>query len=413
MKNKIPDLKWSLHTKKDIKLSYKMFPVAISRIARKFHNAIPGCKMTPLRSLSNLANMLGVESIWVKDESQRLELNSFKVLGGSFAIYRFIQNKLNLSDDEMSYENIISEKSKKVLGEITFASATDGNHGMGVAWAASKLGYKSMIYVHSGTSKSRIDAIKSYGAVVKIIKGNYDDAVRQVTIDAQKYSWVIISDTSWKGYEEIPTWIMQGYTTMISETQEQFSSQGIIKPTHVLIQAGVGALAAAVTGYYHSLFAEEAPTCIIVEPEQAACLYHSSILGDGNPHTVNGNLNTIMAGLACGEPSPVAWKVLKETISCFISCPDYIAAKGMRVYATPLAGDPFVVSGESGAVTLGVLGAIMKENGMEELISYLKLDKNSRILLINTEGNTDPIHFRQIIWEGANPVPPEYWTDED
>jgi len=110
---------------------------------------------------------------------------------------------------------------------------------MGVAWAASKLGYKSMIYVHSGTSKSRIDAIKSYGAVVKIIKGNYDDAVRQVTIDAQKYSWVIISDTSWKGYEEIPTWIMQGYTTMISETQEQFSSQGIIKPTHVLIQAGL------------------------------------------------------------------------------------------------------------------------------------------------------------------------------
>jgi len=143
MKNTIPDLKWSLHTKEDIKLSYNMFPVEISRIARKFHNAIPGCKMTPLRSLYNLANMLGVESIWVKDESQRLALNSFKVLGGSFAIYRLIQNKLNLNDDEISYENIISEKSRKFLGEITFASATDGNHGMELLGRQAGLGIEA------------------------------------------------------------------------------------------------------------------------------------------------------------------------------------------------------------------------------------------------------------------------------
>jgi len=413
MKNKAPDIQWVLNKKeeKDVSLSREMFPVSTANTARKFHRQIPGYTMSPLRSLPRLANMFGVGEIWVKDEAVRLELNSFKVLGGSFAIYRFIQEKLNLMDEELSYEYLTSKEVREQLGEITFASATDGNHGRGIAWAASKLGHKSEIYVHSETSRSRIEAIRSYGANVRVIEGNYDDAVRQIVIDAEKNGWEVVSDTSWDGYTTVPNWIMQGYTTMMAEIQEQFAAQGIIKPTHVFVQAGVGALAAAVIGYYHSLFGENAPTCVVVEPENAACLYYSALQKDGKPHTVGGSLSTIMAGLACGEPSPIAWEILKETAGCFVSCPDYVAARGMRVYATPLAGDPFIVSGESGAVTLGALLAILKENGAEELREALNLDENSQVLLINTEGNTDPIHFRQIIWEGSNPVPKEFWLD--
>ena len=205
---------------------------------------------------------------------------------------------------------------------------------------------------------------------------------------------------------------MQGYTTMFAEIQEQFSAQGIIKPTHIFVQAGVGALAAAVIGFYHSLFGQDAPICVVVEPENAACLYESAKANDGHPHNVHGSLDTIMAGLACGEPSPIAWEILKGTTNAFITSPDYMAAKGMRIYATPLKGDPMVISGESGAVTLGALVAILTENGTDELRNYLNINMDSQVLLINTEGNTDPVHFRQVIWEGANPVPKEYWFDE-
>ena len=415
MNNSVPDISWVISriNHKTLKLSKTMFPVSRAREARQFHRQIPGYAMSPLRALPNLAQLLGVGGIWVKDESCRLELNSFKVLGGSFAIYRFIQERLGLSSKKLSYQYLISDEVKNLIGKITFASATDGNHGRGIAWACEKLGYDCVIYVHSETSQRRIDAIRSYGATVKVIAGNYDDAVRQIVIDAKTNGWEIVSDTSWDGYTEIPSWIMQGYTTMLAEIQEQFSGQGIIKPTHIFVQAGVGALAAAVIGFYHSLFGNDSPLCIVVEPEDAACLFESAKAGDGKMHTVHGNLDTIMAGLACGEPSPIAWDILKETADAFIAVPDYIAAKGMRIYATPLHDDPFIVSGESGAVTLGALVAILKENGVDELRDFLNIRDDSQILFINTEGNTDPIHFRQIIWEGSNPVPKEFWTDPE
>ncbi len=415
MHNKNPDFSWitrDLGTK-DIDVAKEMFPVEVARTARRFHRQIPGYRMSPLVSLPNLASMFGVGGIWVKDEASRLELNSFKVLGGSFALYRYIQNRLGIDDGKMTFTYLLSDEVKQLLGDVTFASATDGNHGRGIAWAAQKLGHKCVIYVHSETSKRRIDAIKSYGATVKIIEGNYDDAVRQIVVDAKKHGWEIISDTSWEGYSQVPTWIMQGYSTMMAEIQEQFSCQGIARPTHVFVQAGVGALAAAVIGYYHSLCGEQAPKCIVVEPDQASCLFESAKHEDGKPHHVEGALDTIMAGLACGEPSEIAWNVLKETVDAFVSVPDYIAARGMRVYATPLKGDPFIVSGESGAVTLGALISILKENGAEPLRDFLKIDDTSQILLINTEGNTDPVLFRQVIWEGSNPVPQEYWIDRD
>ncbi|MDP8269039.1 MAG: diaminopropionate ammonia-lyase [Candidatus Tenebribacter davisii] len=383
----------------------ELFPKEISSKTRAFHNEIPGYRISPLKNLSNLAKMFNLGGIWVKDESSRLNLNSFKVLGGSYAIYRFLKNKVSATNEKLSYKQLISSEFHKKTGQITFATATDGNHGRGVAWAAKKLGHRSVIYVHEETSQPRIDAIHSYGARVKIIKGTYDDAVEQINIDAKKNGWEIISDTSWPGYTEIPTWIMQGYTTMISEIQEQLAAQGLIRPTHIFVQAGVGALAASVIGHYQSLLGENAPISVVVEPDRAACLFDSMSINDDQPHNFSGKLDTIMAGLACGDPSPIAWKVLCESADYFISAPDYIAAKGMRVYAVPLKDDPFIVSGESGAVTLSTLMEIMENSVLSELKEKLKLNENSQVLLINTEGNTDPINFRKIVWEGFDPIP--------
>lgn len=386
----------------------ELLPPGLPRKIRGFHRQIPGYRMSPLKGLSNLAAKLGLGGIWVKDESSRLDLQSFKVLGGSYAIYRLIQKRLGLEGQELSFSDLTSETLRQKLGDLTFAAATDGNHGRGVAWSASQMGFKSIIYVHKLTSQARIHAIERNGAKVVVVDGNYDDAVRQVDQDARRYGWEVVSDTSWEGYEDIPKWVMQGYTTMLSEAQEQLAAQGLSRPTHILVQAGVGSLAAATIGFYASLFGKECPKSIVIEPTRAACLYRSAQVGDGQPYSVEGDLDTIMAGLACGEPNPIAWEILKETVDYFAICPDYVAAMGMRVYGVPLKGDPVVISGESGAVTLGTLMYLMKQDFARELREKLELGPDSHVLLINSEGNTSPDDFRYVVWEGGIPVPEEY-----
>ena len=390
-----------------------VFPDGVFERARRFHRQIPGYRPSPLRNLSNLAAMLSIGGVWVKDESQRLNLNSFKVLGGSFAIYQFIRSQLGLDGEDLTYDELVSEATRAKIGDITFATATDGNHGRGVAWGASKLHCNAVIYVHKDTSIARIRAIEAYGAEVRVVNGNYDDAVHQASIDAEANGWQVISDTSWEGYTDIPSWVMQGYTTMLTEAQEQLAGTGIVKPTHVFVQAGVGALAAATAGFYSSRFGADRPKVVVVEPSEAQCLFHSASIGDGRPHDVTGDLQTIMAGLACGEPSPIAWDVLWDTVDAFVASPDYVAAKGMRVYGVPLHGDPFIVSGESGAVTLGALMFIADYAEFADLKDYLGLDQDSQVLLLNSEGNTDPEYFRRVVWEGANSVPEPYrWSPE-
>ncbi len=389
-----------------------LFPEGIFKKVSNFHRQIPGYKISPLKSLPNLASMIGVDSIWVKDEAERMDLNSFKVMGGYFAVYRFIREKLGLDEDqELTYAQLMSDDVQAQLQDVIFATATDGNHGRGVAWAASQLGCKAIIYVHKDTTQARIDSITEKGAEVHVIDGTYDDAVKQITIDAQKNKWQIISDTSWEGYRNIPTWVMQGYTTLVAEAQAQLAAQGIIKPTHIFIQGGVGALAAATIGFYRQRFGEDQPVAVVIEPDAAACLLESANIGDGKPHSVDGDLKTIMAGLACGEPSPLAWDVLWDCADAFVACPDYVAAKGMRVYAVPLKDDPFIVSGESGAVTLGALMFITEYPEFAPLKDWLNLGPNSQVLLINSEGNTDPDYFRRVVWEGSEPVPDKYrWS---
>lgn len=394
-----------LSVHKDHSAAQAMVPVEAARSATAFHRQLPGFAETPLVSLDHLAGQIGLGGIYAKDESKRLGLNSFKVLGGSFALYKTLQKKLGKSDDDMSFAYLKTAEARKKLGDITFASATDGNHGRGVAWASHQLGFKCVIYVHSQTSQPRIDAIRSLGAEVDVIKGNYDHAVRQLAEDAEKNGWVVISDTSWPGYEEVPTWIMQGYTTLWLEAMKQMEGLGIEKPTHVFVQAGVGALAGATIGFFSSLFPKDGPKCVTVEPDQAACLYKSIKINDGKPHTVEGDLDTIMAGLACGEPSPLAWKILSKETDAFVEVPDWVAARGMRIYGNPLKGDSPVTSGESGAVTLGALYEIMTNPEARKLREHLGLGKDSRVLLVSTEGDTDPNDYRSIVWDGKDPCP--------
>lgn len=389
----------------------EIFPPLVFHHTRNFHRQIPGYRISPLKGLATLAARLGLGGIWVKDESARLDLKSFKILGGSFAIYRIITSRLGLDGAGLSFDELMSPQIRAKLGRLTFATATDGNHGRGVAWAATRFGCRAIIYVHRDTSQARIKAIKDTGAEVKVIDGTYDDAVRQVIVDAQIHGWEVVSDTSWPGYVEMPSWVMQGYTTLLSEAQEQLAAQGIVKPTHIFVQAGVGALAASAIGFYHQVLGPNRPVSVVVEPTNAACLFRSAQIGDGQPHSFPGKLQTIMAGLACGDPSPIAWKVLWDCADVFSVCPDYVAAKGMRVYAVPLAEDPFIVSGESGAVTLGALMFIAEYPGAAPLKELLGLGRDSQVLLINSEGNTDPDYFRSVVWEGVEPVPTAYRWD--
>ncbi len=413
--HKESDISWIIkkHETKNPSKAKEMFPEEAAKLALRLHSQMPGYEVTRLAAYSNLAKMLGVGGIFVKNEGERMELNSFKVMGGSFALFKYFQDLLNLKDDQLSFDYLTSDDIKKKVGKITFASATDGNHGRGVAWASQMLGHDCQIYVHEETSQPRIDAIAEYGAKVTVVKGNYDDAVRQCSVDAGKNGWEVISDTSWDGYTKVPTRIMQGYTTMLQESQKQLNEKGIKYPTHVFVQAGVGALAAAVIGFYTAICdGVDTPKFVVVEPDKAGCIFVSAKADDGEPHTVGGSLSTIMAGLACGEPSPLAWEILKQYADVFMEVPDYVAARGMRVMANPLEGDPTVISGESGAVTLGALYQLLSLDGNKELKDFLALDESSNVLFINTEGDTDPISFRQIVWDGANHVPEEYLTQK-
>ncbi|WHY93325.1 diaminopropionate ammonia-lyase [Neobacillus cucumis] len=370
---------------------------------RNFHKSFPEYKVTPLHSLDKLSKQLGVSNIWVKDESYRFGLNAFKVLGGSFAVGKYLAKKLNVDISELSFEKLRSKEVKEKLEDITFVTATDGNHGRGIAWAAKQLGQKSVVFMPKGSSEIRLNNIRKEGAEASITDLNYDDTVRLASQKAEENGWVLVQDTAWDGYEEIPTWIMQGYGTIMDEAMEQIGEAGVERPTHVFLQAGVGSFAGSMLGYLAGKFGDQRPMTVIVEPDKAACLYKSMNIGDGQPHSVTGALNTIMAGLACGEPSTTSWGVLKDYAEAFVSCPDYVAARGMRILANPLGSDPQIVSGESGAVGLGLVSLLAENKMLKVMKEMLKLNQDSKILIISTEGDTDPEHYRKVVWDGAYP----------
>lgn len=368
--------------------------------SKAFHASFPEYSETPLQRLDNLAERLKVGGIYVKDESYRFGLNAFKVLGASFAIAKYLAERLNMDIGELNYSRLCSPEIREKLGEITFVTATDGNHGRGVAWAARKLGQKSVVYMPKGSSLTRLENIRSEGAEASITELNYDEAVRLAAAKAKECGWIVVQDTAWEGYEDIPAWIMQGYGTIAAEALEALNQQGIEKPTHIFLQAGVGSFAAAITGYFAEAFGCAKPKTVIVEPNLADCLYQSALQGDGKPRNVTGDMPTIMAGLACGEPNTIGWEILRDSSEMFFSCPDEVTAYGMRILGSPLKSDNRVISGESGAVTMGLLAALVEDNSLLAARRSLGLDENSHILLISTEGDTDPEKYLSIVWDG-------------
>ena len=395
-------IKWIENTMpKDEDKELNIMAAASVGAARAFHQSFPQYAQTPLAELDRLAEFLGVAKLCVKDESYRFGLNAFKVLGGSFAMARYIAKLTGRQFEALDYEALTSPQLRRESGEITFFSATDGNHGRGVAWAARVLGQKAVIMMPKGSQAARFENIRAEGALTTIEELNYDDCVRKAAkAAAETPRGVLIQDTAWEGYEEIPSWIMQGYGTMAMEADEQFAAADSA-PTHIFVQAGVGSLAGAVVGYFANKYPDNPPIFAVVESDQADCLYRSACAGDGKIRTVGGDMRTIMAGLACGEPSIISWQILKDKVSVFASLPDRVAADGMRVLGAPLPGDPRVISGESGAAPLGFLYALMRDGELTPLREKLKIVKDSRVLLFSTEGATDPDNYRKVVWEGS------------
>ena len=370
--------------------------------AYRFHQSFPQYSVTPLANLTGMAGTLGLGALCVKDESYRFGLNAFKVLGGSFAMARYIAEQLHRDVSELTYDYLTSDKLRQEFGQATFFTATDGNHGRGVAWAAKQLHQKAVVHMPKGSVQIRFDNIAREGAQVTIEDVNYDECVRIAAKEAgETPHGVIVQDTAWDGYEDIPGYIMQGYGTMAREAADQFEQAAGGAPTHVFVQAGVGSLAAAVQGYLQNRYAAKPPVVTVVEASAADCLYRGAVADDGNPRMVEGDLTTIMAGLACGEPNTIGWDILRNHTACFISCPDWVSARGMRMLGAPVKGDPQVISGESGAVGMGVVSAIMTDPAYAPLKAKLKLNAQSRVLLFSTEGDTDPENYRRIVWDGA------------
>lgn len=397
-------ISWTINKmKKNVGVSTEFLSTNEIQKAKAFHASFPEYSKTPLRSLNNLAKRFGVGGVYVKDESYRFGLNAFKVLGASFAIAKYLAKCLQVDVGELNFSILASPEIRKKLGEITFVTATDGNHGRGVAWAARQLNQKAVVYMPKGSSLTRLENIRAEGAIASITELNYDEAVRLAADNANKFGWVVVQDTAWEGYEEIPAWIMQGYGTIAAEALEQLNEQGIKKPTHVLLQAGVGSFAGAIEGHFASVFGKEKPKTMIVEPDLADCLYQSAIANDEQPKIVTGDMATIMAGLACGEPNRIGWEVLRDYSDIFFSCPDEVTAKGMRLLGNPLGADNRVVSGESGAVTAGLLAFLLENDGLGGAKDSLGFDEDSHILIISTEGDTDPEKYRSIVWDGEYP----------
>ncbi len=377
---------------------------AIVRV-RAFHATLPGYAPTPLRSLARLAAFLRVAGIYVKDESLRFGLNAFKALGASWAMACHIAGRMGIGEGEIAFPALVDPGRRERCGEIVFTSATDGNHGRGVAWTARRLGHKAVIYMPQGSSPRRVENIRAEGAEVIVTGGNYDATVRLAADAARTAGRVVIQDTAWPGYEEIPRRIMQGYGTMAAEALEQLAATDVPCPTHIFLQAGVGSLAAAIQGYADGRLESNPPRSIVMEPDQADCFFRSAEAADGRPRSVAGPMATIMAGLACGEPNPIAWEILREGSDAFLCCPDWVAAGGMRILASPLTGDPPVLSGESGAVGAGLLAALMTNPSLSATRVALGLNETSRVLLFSTEGDTDPDAYRRIVWNGDYPGP--------
>jgi diaminopropionate ammonia-lyase len=348
---------------------------------------------TPLHKLSHLAGKLGIARLQVKDESARSPLGSFKALGAPIALIRLI---LRLWPGQpITPAELFAGAHRALLSDFTVISATDGNHGKALAAAARDVGCPCVIVLHAHVNSEREAAIAAQGARIVRIAGNYDDSVAEAARLAAANGWHVVSDTSYPGYEDIPRDVMQGYATLAAEVAQD----GPAAPfTHVFLQGGVGGLAAGVASYFWQAYGAQRPAVVIVEPEQADCLYQSA--RQGVAAQASGNVDSVMAGLACGETSPLAWRFLDEGADHFMTVPDAGAVRAMRVLARGGTDIP-IVAGESGAAGLAGLMHLLEN---PRLAAQAGLDGNASVLLINSEGATAPALYEQLVGDSAEAV---------
>ncbi|MFC7517877.1 diaminopropionate ammonia-lyase [Herbaspirillum sp. GCM10030257] len=353
---------------------------------------------TPLWSLRSAAKRLGVAEVAVKDESVRSTLGSFKALGAPIALIRLVRRLWPA--ENLRAADLFRGQHHALLQDLTVISATDGNHGRALAAAARSLGCRCVIVLHAHVSAEREQAIAAYGARIIRISGNYDESVNKAARLAAKNKWFVVSDTSYDGYEDIPRDVMQGYGTIVAEVIEQ-TTGGRADPafTHVFLQGGVGGLAAGLASYFWEYHGEHCPRFVVVEPEQADCLMQSAIRNAASKAT--GTVDSVMAGLACGEASPLAWKILQPRIDAFQTIQDSDAVNAMQWLASGCDGDVPIVAGESGAAGLAGLVALLKDKKSAEMIG---LNSDARILLINTEGATAPSVYADLTGVSAAQV---------
>ena len=346
---------------------------------------------TPLHSFDDMAEDTGVSSIFYKDEYSRFTLKSFKALGGAYAVANLLIKKLKEEGINANSSDLISGVYKDHTLKHTVCCATDGNHGRSVAWGAQQFGCNCEIYIHRNVSEGREKAIANYGALVNRIKGNYDDSVRIAAEVAEKNGYTVVSDTSYEGYTDIPKDVMQGYTVMVDEAMKQMNDT----PTHVFLQGGVGGFPSAVVSFLQESL-DCPPIFVVVEPVNADCLFQSAV--NGKPTAVHGDLDTIMAGLACGEVSVLAWSILENYAPHFMTITDESIPKAMQLLANRT---PPIIAGES-AIT-GLAGFLIACND-GELKSKLMINENSKILFFGTEGDTDEEMYEQLVGKSSKQV---------
>lgn len=378
-------------------------PETIAQV-RRFHATFPQYVPTPLVSLPALAAEVDVQRLWVKDESKRFDLNSFKVLGGSYAIARYLGERLGIPPEELSFDRLREPAVRQRLGNVAFVTATDGNHGRSVAWSARELGHHADVFVPAGTAASRIANIEREGAQVHVAQGNYDETIRIARDFADEHDGVIVQDTAWEGYHDIPLWIMQGYAVLMHEAMEQIEAEGADSPTHVFLQAGVGSFAGGAAGLISRTYGTSRTAVAVLEPDRAGCYYASVAAADGEPRDIAGEMPSIMAGLACGEPNRIAWPILRDHADYYLRCRDCVAASGMRALAHPRGNDRVIVSGESAVAGIGVLLAATHDPAQRGLREGLGLTADARVLVVSTEGDTDPEHYRRIVNDRLYPA---------
>jgi diaminopropionate ammonia-lyase len=368
------------------------------RDAHRTISSWPGYTPTPLVRLAGLARAIGISDLWYKDEGSRFGLGSFKALGGAYAIFRILQSHVSAVAGELpSASELIAGKYNELIRNLTMTTATAGNHGRSVAWGARLFGCRSVIYVPRQCSDTRKMAIAGYGARVEQTNEAYDQTVRLCAQNAAREGWIIVSDTSWDRYVEIPKLVLQGYSVMTGELINQLGDAA--RPTHVFVQGGVGGLAAAVCEHFSLQWGEQRPRIIVIEPEGAACLYASAVMG--KPSKVSGEVHSIMAGLCCGEPSPLAWEILEHSVDCFVTLPDDAVPDCMRLLATSRFGDQPIVAGESGVAGLAGLLCVV---GNVEAHQILGLTAASSVLVFGTEGDTDPASYKEIVGQPGEQV---------